>query len=572
MFHETSLVATIVVGLGLAFVLATIANRVRISLLVGYLLAGVAVGPFTPGFVADQKLASQLAEIGVILLMFGVGLHFSTKDLLAMRRVVVPGALIQIAGSTLLGMAVAWLMGWPAASGFVFGLALSIASTVVLMRALQERRLLESERGHLAIGWLVVQDLLMVLALVLLPPLVELLKEAPPGPAQRLDIEHVAGTAAITLGKVAAFIALMLVVGRRVIPQLLHYIAHTGSRELFRLAVLTVALGVAFVAAELFSVSFALGAFFAGMILSESELSQRAAEESLPLRDAFAALFFLSVGMLFDPGVFIREPLPLLATLLVVLVGNSALAFAIVRLLGYPRDTALTVGVGLAQIGEFSFILADLGIGLGVLTERARDLVLGASMLSILLNPLLFAAKDRWRARLQPAGGAAPQQEAEVDLPVTSLEDHVVLVGYGRVGSIVGERLHADGVKLFVIDESPAIAERLRTRHFESVRGNAASEAVTRAANLARARLLIVAIPNAFEAGQAVQQARRANPAIEIVARAHYDAEVEHLRGLGANRVIMGEREMAEAMLRTVLDIPGAPATPAGSPPPARTP
>src|SRR5688572_11311208 len=461
MFHETSLVATIVVGLGLAFVLAAIANRLKVSLLVGYLLAGVAVGPFTPGFVADQKLASQLAEIGVILLMFGVGLHFSTKDLLAMRRVAVPGALVQIAGSTLLGMAVSWLMGWSMAAGFVFGLCLSIASTVVLMRALQERRLLDSERGRVAASWLVVQDLLMVLALVLLPPLVELLREVPSGSTQRVDLEVVVGATAITLGKVAAFIALMLLVGRRVIPQLLHYIAHTGSRELFRLAVLAVALGVAFVAAEMFSVSFALGAFFAGMILSESELSQRAAEESLPLRDAFAALSFLSVGMLFDPGVFLREPLPLLATLLIVLVGNGVLAFGIVRLLGYSRETAMTVGVGLAQIGEFSFILADLGIGLGVLTERARDLILGASMLSILLNPLLFAAKDRLRARLKPPGEAAPQADAEMDLPVTSLEDHIVLVGYGRVGSIVGERLHADGVKLFVIDESPATVERL---------------------------------------------------------------------------------------------------------------
>jgi monovalent cation:H+ antiporter-2, CPA2 family len=565
MFHETSLVATIVVGLGLAFVLAAIANRIRVSLLVGYLLAGVVVGPFTPGYVADQKLASQLAEIGVILLMFGVGLHFSTKDLWAMRRVVVPGALLQISGSTVLGLGVGWLMDWPLASGFVFGLALSIASTVVLMRALQERRLLDSERGRLAAGWLVVQDLITVLFLVLLPPLVDLLKEGPSAPAQRLGVQDIATATAITLGKVAAFIALMLLVGRRVIPQLLHYIAHTGSRELFRLAVLAVALGAAFAAAELFSVSFALGAFFAGVILSESELSQRAAEESLPLRDAFAALFFLSVGMLFDPAVFVREPLPLLGTLLIVCVGNALLAFGIVRVLGYSIDTALTVGVGLAQIGEFSFILADLGIGLGVLTERARDLILGASMLSILLNPLLFAAKDRWKGRQRPADKAAAPSAPEVPVPVTSLEDHVVLVGYGRVGSIVGERLHADGVKLFVIDDSPAIIERLRLRRFESVLGNAASEVIVRAANLARARLLIVAIPNAFEAGQIVQQARRANPALKIVARAHYDAEVEHLSGRGANQVIMGEREIAEAMLRIVQGVPNTPPTAARS-------
>jgi CPA2 family monovalent cation:H+ antiporter-2 len=552
MFHETSLVATVVVGLGLAFVLAAIANRLRVSLLVGYLLAGIMVGPFTPGFVADQKLASQLAEIGVILLMFGVGLHFSTKDLLAVGRVAVPGALLQTACSTLLGMGVAWLMGLTLAAGFVFGLSLSIASTVVLMRALQERRLLDSERGRVVAGWLVVQDLLMVVALVLLPPIVGLLREEPFSEYRRFDYAGIAEATAITLGKAAAFFALMLLVGRRLIPMLLHYIAHTGSRELFRLAVLAVALSVAFAAAELFSVSFALGAFVAGMILSESELSQRAAEESLPLRDAFAALFFLSVGMLFDPSVFVREPLALLGTLFVVLVGNAAIAFGLVRLFGYSLETSLTVAVGLAQIGEFSFILADLGIGLGVLGERARDLILGASMISILLNPLLFAAKDRLRARWQVRHPAPTTAEPETPLTPTRLEDHVVLVGYGRVGSIVGERLHADGVKLFVIDDSAATIERLRTRRFESVQGNAASEAVAWAANLARARLLIVAIPNAFEAGQIVQRAKRANPSIEIVARAHYDAEVEHLTGLGAGKVIMGEREIAEAMLKLV--------------------
>jgi CPA2 family monovalent cation:H+ antiporter-2 len=473
--------------------------------------------------------------------------------LLAVARVAVPGALLQTAGSTLLGMGVAWLMGLQLAAAFAFGLSLSIASTVVLMRALQDRRILDTERGQVAAAWLVMQDLLMVIALVLLPPLVSLLREGPVSEYQRFDYAGIAEATAITLGKAAAFILLMLLVGRRLVPMLLHYIAHTGSRELFRLAVLSVALGVAFTAAELFSVSFALGAFFAGMILSESELSQRAAEESLPLRDAFAALFFLSVGMLFDPSVFVREPLPLLGTLLVVLVGNAAIAFGIVRLLGYSLETALTVAVGLAQIGEFSFILADLGIGLGVLSDRARDLILGASMITILLNPLLFAAKDRLRMRWQAQHAAiAPAAQPEEEPTPTRLEDHVVLVGYGRVGSIVGERLHADGVKLFVIDEQAATIERLRLRRFESVLGNAASEAIARAANLARARLLIVAIPNAFEAGQIVQQAKRANPAIQVVARAHYDAEVEHLSGLGADKVIMGEREIADAMLKLV--------------------
>jgi len=575
MSHETSLVATIVVGLGLAFVFGAIANRLRISLLVGYLLAGVAVGPFTPGFVADQNLASQLAEIGVILLMFGVGLHFSPKDLLSVRKVAIPGAILQVIVSTLLGMGVGWLLGWSIGAALVFGLALSVASTVVLMRTLQDKRLLDTERGRVAVGWLVVQDLLMVVVLILLPPFAALLDGNLGRAGQGVDFGALAVALGITVGKVAAFIALMLVVGRRIIPLVLHYVAHTGSRELFRLAVLAVALGVAFVAAELFSVSFAVGAFFAGMILSESELSQRAAEESLPLRDAFAALFFISVGMLFDPTVLWREPLPLAGTLLVVLAGNAAVAFLIVRGLGHPIGMALTIGAGLAQIGEFSIILAGLGIGLHLLPEGARDLILGASILSILANPVIFAMQARRAARLERrAAGATPPTAADEPeaLPVTSLAQHVVLVGYGRVGRLVCDGLLADGSPLFVIDESREAIERLRARSIEAIAGNAAQEALLRAANVEQARLLFVAIPNAFEAGQIVQQARRANPAIEIVARAHFDAEVEHLYQLGANLVIMGEREIALAMLGKARELAptAAPDTPLAGHPLAR--
>ena len=552
MLHETSFIATIVVGLVLAFVFGALANRLKISLLVGYLAAGVVAGPFTPGFVADQKLASHLAEIGVILLMFGVGLHFSPKDLLAVRLIAVPGALLQTAVSTLLGMGIGWLLGWTPGASFMFGLALSIASTVVLMRALQERRILDTDRGRVVAGWLVVQDLLMVLALILLPTFASLLRADSGGPAPPLNAEALATAIGITFAKVAAFIALMLLVGRRAIPALLHYVAHTGSRELFRLAVLAVALGVAFAAAELFSVSFALGAFFAGMILNGSELSQRAAEESLPLRDAFAALFFLSVGMLFDPMVIVREPLPLLGTLLVVMVGNAGVAFLIVRLFGYPLETAVTVGVGLAQIGEFSFILANLGVGLGVMSDRARDLILGASILSILFNPVLFALKDRLKAFLEPPGAAAPPVPPEAELPVSTLADHVVLVGYGRVGSLVGEAMQLDRRPMFVIDESVQAVDLLKVAGIEALSGNAAREGLLAAANVRQARRLIVAIPNSFEAGQIVQQARRANPGIEIITRAHYDAEVDYLSKLGANSVIMGEREIARAMIAQV--------------------
>ncbi len=564
MAHESSsLIAIVVVGLVLAFIFGTLANRLRISPLVGYLLAGVAVGPFTPGFVADQALASQLAEIGVILLMFGVGLHFSFHDLLSVRRIVFPGAAVQILVSALLGLGVARLLGWPMGVGIVFGLCLSVASTVVLMRTMQERRLVDSERGHIAIGWLVFQDLLMVIVLVLLPPLSGLLKGDAGLSAGDVDSSRLLFALAVTLAKVVAFIVLMLVVGKRVIPAILHYIAHTGSRELFRLAVLAVALGVAFLAAEFFGVSFALGAFFAGMVLSESELSQRAAEELLPLRDAFAVLFFVSVGMLFDPAVVLREPLPLVGTLLVVLLGGAGTAFLMIRAFGYPLGTALLVGAGLAQIGEFSFILAGLGIELGILPTRARDLVLATSILSILANPVLFAALDwlkPWIDRREgklPAAEAA-EESAREELRPTTQSGHAVLIGYGRVGSLVGESLQQQGWPLLVIEDAEAAVKRLRASEIEVIRGNAAQDRVLDAANLAQARILLVAIPNAFEASEIVKHARAVNPGLEIVARAHFDAEVDHLMAHGANIVIMGEREIARTMLEHVRDLPAA--------------
>jgi len=552
--HHTPLIATIVAGLVLAFIFGAIANRLRLSPLAGYLLAGVAVGPHTPGFIADQSLAGELAEIGVILLMFGVGLHFSLKDLLSVKAIAIPGAIAQIALSTLLGIGLSWTMGWSIGSGFVFGLALSVASTVVLLRALQERHLLDSERGRIAVGWLVVQDLAMVLALVLLPALSGLLSERPAAPAAGPgSASAIAMALAITLGKVAAFVVLMLVVGRRVIPWLLHYVAHTGSRELFRLAVLAIALGVAYGAAVLFDVSFALGAFFAGMVLSESELSQQAAAESLPLRDAFAVLFFVSVGMLFDPTILLRDPWPVLATLTIILIGNSGAGLLILRAFRYPPETAFTIAAGLAQIGEFSFILASLGVGLGVLPETGRDLILAGAILSILANPAFFAAVDRWRAarerRVADQGAAQPVAPAIRDLPTTMLSDHAVLVGFGRVGSRVGDAMRQKGCPLLVIEDNEHLVERLRNSGVDVIAGNAAAPESIRAANLAVARWLFVAVPNAFEAGQIIEQARTINPNLPIIARAHTDAEVEHLRNLGASITIMGEHEIATAMV-----------------------
>jgi CPA2 family monovalent cation:H+ antiporter-2 len=552
MHHTPSLIATIVAGIGLAFIFGTIANRLRVSPLVGYLLAGVVVGPFTPGFIADQVLAPQLAEIGVILLMFGVGLHFSLKDLMAIRVIVVPGAIVQVTASAALGWTLAWFLGASPVGAVAFGVALSVASTVVLMRALQERHLVETDRGHIVVGWLVVQDLLMVIVLVLLPPIAAAFGQPGGTAAGAIDYGSLAASLGITLAKVALFVVLMLIVGRRAIPMLLHYIAHTGSRELFRLAVLSVALGVALAASELFGVSFALGAFFAGMTLSESELSQVAAEESLPLRDAFAVLFFVSVGMLFDPTILMQDPVPIGGVLLLVLVGNPLLAFLLARLFGAHFDAALLLAAGLAQIGEFSFILADLGIGLGVLSGHARHLILAGSILSILVNPLFFAFPawllPRLRRRRPPA--AAPVvSPSEAPLVPTRLKDHAILIGYGRVGRLVGQGLAESGWPLLVIEDAEDAFERAKAVPVEAIHGNAADDRILKAANLDDARMLLVAIPNAFEAGQIVEQARAANPRIEIVARAHFDAEVEHLLQHGADIVIMGEREIARSML-----------------------
>ncbi|WP_374251695.1 YbaL family putative K(+) efflux transporter [Xanthobacter sp.] len=558
--HDTPLIATLVGAFVLAFVLGAIAQRLKLSPLVGYLLAGVLVGPFTPGFVADEHLALELAEIGVILLMFGVGLHFSLSDLLSVKAIAIPGAIVQITAATVMGMGLAWALGWNLGAGLVFGIALSVASTVVLLRALQERRMVESEQGRIAVGWLIVEDLAMVLALVLLPALSGALggRTVTTGTIDWLGLGgDVWTTLAVTLVKVAGFVVLMLVVGRRVIPWIMHWVAHIGSRELFRLAVLAIALGVAFGSAKLFGVSFALGAFFAGMVLSESPLSHRAAEETLPLRDAFAVLFFVSVGMLVDPSIVVKSPVSLLVTVLIVLVGKSLAAFLIVRAFGYGNSTALTISASLAQIGEFSFILVALGVDLQLLPAEGRDLILAAAIISILANPFFFLVLDRYRARhapLRPEKAAAPAPKPVPELPATALSNHTVLVGYGRVGRLVADGLKAAGTPFLVIEDQGDRLEELKRLDIEAVNANAASAPAIAAANVAGARRIILAIPDGFEASNVLKKARQLNPAIEIVARAHSDAEVEHLRQSGANFIIMGEREVARGMLAHVLE------------------
>lgn len=538
--HHTPLIATIVAGLVVAFAMGALAYRLRVSPVAGYLFAGVLIGPFTPGFVADTDLAVELAEIGVILLMFGVGLHFSLKDLLSVRKIALPGALAQIAVATLLGFLLARYLGWTILAGLIFGLALSVASTVVLLRALQARNAVQTERGRIAVGWLIVEDLAMVIALVLLPVIAQIMEGGGGGSTQ------IAALVGLTLLKIGGFIALMLIVGKRLIPAGLHWVAHTGSRELFRLAVLSIALGVAFGAAYLFDVSFALGAFFAGMILGESQLSRRAAEETLPLRDAFAVLFFVSVGMLFDPSVVVEQPWPLLATVAIIILGKSIVAYGIVRAFRFSNETALTVSASLAQIGEFSFILAGLGVGLNILPQEGRDLILAGAILSIFANPFIFTLMVGRAPLRRPFPAASPEDERGGNVPESG-KAHTVLVGYGRVGKLVAQELRASGTSFSVIEYQEDIAQRAPDG-LHVIIGNAAIPAILEEAGLQKSDRLVIAIPGGFEAGGIAQIARELKPLIEVIARAHSDEEVAYLTRLGVKHVIMGEREIAAKM------------------------
>lgn len=530
--------------------MGAIAHRVRVSPLVGYLFAGVLIGPFTPGFVADSGLANELAELGVILLMFGVGLHFSLRDLLSVKSIAVPGAIVQIAVATALGLFLALTLGWSIPAGIVFGLALSVASTVVLLRALQGRKLLDTEQGRIAVGWLIVEDLVMVVTLVLMPVLAGMVSG---DGVTRGDIAWALGATAF---KVVGFVAVMLLIGKRAIPALLHWAAHSGSRELFRLAVLSVALGVAFGAAFIFDVSFALGAFFAGMILGETPLSKRAAEETLPLRDAFAVLFFVSVGMLFDPKVLIEQPGPLVATVAIILFGKSFAAFAIVRAFGHPNRTALVVSASLAQIGEFSFILAGLGASLNLIPAEARDLLLGGAILSILANPVIFSlAAGRMARNSQETAERAAAVEVDREL---ERRKHLIVVGFGRVGRLLAAGTRETGRAFVVIEDQPDVAREARASGMTVVVGNAADPAILDEAGIRDATKLIIAIPEGFEGGGIARRARAMNAGLTIIARAHSDAEVRHLQDLGADHVIMGEREIANKMLELVLKLRSA--------------
>ncbi len=553
MHHDTDLINIVAIGLALAFVLGAVANRLRLSPLVGYLVAGICVGPFSPGFVGDQELAKQLAEIGVMLLMFGVGLHFSLKDLMEVKWIAIPGALVQISAATLLGWGLAALMGWPTLYGIIFGFSLSTASTVVLLRAMEERRLLDTSRGRIAVGWLIVEDLACVLALVMMPVIGGLAGQQ--GDDGGLSAGAIIASLGWTLLKLALFVTVMLVVGRRVIPWILERTASTGSRELFTLSVLAIALGVAFGSATLFGVSYALGAFFAGMLLNESELSHKAANDSLPLRDAFAVLFFVSVGMLFDPNILVEHPFEVLGTAFIILFGKSAAAYLIVRAFGHPNSTALTISASLAQIGEFAFIIAGLGMDLDILPKEGHDLVLAGALISIMLNPLIFGLLDRWQARQD---AAAPKEVEPEPPPGPSLDvqDHAIIIGYGRVGSSLAHVLHERGVPLIVIDDNGEHVERAHAAGIPAIRGSAAADKVLAEAHPEKAKIAVLAIPQPLEAGEAIAKLRAINPGLTLLARAHSDAEVRHLLEHGADGAVLAERELAFSLAEMVMATP----------------
>ncbi|GGY67226.1 efflux pump/antiporter [Cellvibrio zantedeschiae] len=559
--HNISLITTIAAGLGLAMILGFLAARLRMPPLVGYLVAGIIAAPTTPGFVADVGLASQLAEIGVMLLMFGVGLHFSVADLLSVKRIAIPGALAQILLATLMGAVAGIFWDLTFGEALVFGLALSVASTVVLLKALEARGVLDSINGRIAVGWLVVEDLVMVLVLVLLPPLAGLL-----GGQSAADLHHTSEhslgvTLAITFGKVAAFIAFMLIVGKRLLPKLLWAVAGTGSRELFSLCVIATAVGVAYGSAMLFDVSFALGAFFAGMMLRESEFSHRAAEDSLPLRDAFAVLFFVSVGMLFDPHILVEEPLKVLAVIGIIMFGKTLVAVALVLAFRYPLNTALVVGASLAQIGEFSFILAGLSIDLGLMDTKTQNLILAGALASIALNSLLFGAINplqKWIGKhSELARTLASRTDPLAVLPDTTHESYlsgqVVLVGYGRVGKRIAQTLTESKIPFVVVETNREIVERLRAENIPAVCGDAADADVLIQAHITHASLLVAATSNTFHVRNMIEIARKLNPNIETIIRTHNEEEAKLWEKEQIGKIFLSEKQLAEGMANHVL-------------------
>ncbi|GIZ10718.1 YbaL family putative K(+) efflux transporter [Pseudomonas sp. NCCP-436] len=558
MEHNVSLITMLAGGFGLALIFGFIAEKIRLPALVGYLFAGIVMSPATPGFAADMELAPQLLEIGVMLLMFGVGLHFSLKDLLAVKKIALPGAVVQMGLATGLGLGIASWWGWTFGESLLLGLSLSCASTVVLLKALETRGILDSMNGRIAVGWLVVEDLATVLVLVLLPPLAGALGGNSPTADASMPLWYVLG---LTLLQVAGFIAVMLLVGRRLLPWLLLQIAKTGSRELFTLSVVAAAIGIAYGASVLFHVSFALGAFFAGTVMRESDLSHRAAEESLPLRDAFSVLFFVSVGMLFDPLVLVDEPLHVLAVVGIIIVGKGLAAVFIVLAFRYPLNTALTVAASLAQIGEFSFILAGLGLALGLLPQEGMSLVLAGALISIALNPLVFGLVQPFKAMVLKRSALARRLEHRADplavLPTSTekkyLEGQVVVVGFGRVGRRITSALQQRHIPFVVVEQNRERVEQIRAEGLAAVSGDSGDPGTLIQAHIAKASMLVIATPDPLNVQRMVEIARTLNPGIEVVIRTHSANAMQIFRREGLGEVFFDEEELARGMKNHIL-------------------
>lgn len=557
MLHSIPLITTITIALSLALIFGLIANKLKLPTIVGYLIAGILIGPFTPGIVANTQLASELAEIGVMLLMFGVGLHFSISQLLEMRKIALPGALIQIAVATILGVIAATSWGWGLASALIFGLGLSVASTVVLIRALESQGKLHTVNGQIAVGWLIVEDLAMVLVLVLLPPLATWIG----GSAQPINQSSVWLNLLLTIVKVVSFIVLMLFMGKRLLPKLLMQIAKTGSRELFTLCVIAVAIGIAYIASKYFAMSFALGAFFAGLIMRESKYSERAAEESLPFREAFAVLFFVSVGMLFDPNIFLHEPLRILAVIAIIIVGKSIAAFLLVLAFRYPMSSAFTISASLAQIGEFSFILAALGLHLKLLPLEGQKLIIAGALVSIAINPFLFGLINAIQKRYQAKSKIISQYEHPTDplleLPTIThkkyLSQQIVLVGFGRIGRRIAKDLTDSGIPFVVVDQNRELIEKIREQGFVAVCGEASDPSVLIQAHIARASMIVIALPDTFYVNQMIETARGLNPNIETAIRVNNEEEAALLKERVGGHFFYNEGELAKGISGYIL-------------------
>jgi len=554
--HEFPLINTLASALGLALILGFLANRLKLPTLVGYILAGILIGPFTPGFVANSKIASELAEVGIMLLMFGVGLHFSLDDLLKVRKIALPGALLQIIAATVMGAFFALSWGWNLSASLIFGLSLSVASTVVLLRAMEKNGLLQTINGQIAVGWLIVEDLIMVLVLVLLPAIANIFSAS----ASLMPSENLWISLLITVLKITLFIAVMLIAGKKLFPKMLWHIARTGSRELFTLCVIAAAVSIAYGASKLFGVSFALGAFFAGMMMRESEFSHRAAEESLPFREAFAVLFFVSVGMLLKPEIIINSPFKVLTVIGIIIIGKSIAAALLVHFFKYSLKTSLTVSASLAQIGEFSFILAGLGVSLGLLPEEGQSLIVAGALISIALNPIVFKGASyleqyierhpKFKSRFIFSNDSLSQLADE--LHDKDMANHIVLIGYGRVGSYIGDQLKRKNIEFVVIEQNRQLITTLRKNNINSISADANDLLIQ--THIKKANMLVIAIPDNFKARVIIKAARALNSKIKILVRCHNHDEMELMKKETSCDTFLGEEELAKSMTKRIFD------------------